>query len=536
MTHPSEIIRTFSKVCFQRAVVVLAITMFCSFAKSADTAQAGQIFDVSKFGARGDGAVLDTAAIQSAIDAANKAGGGVVLLPAGRYLSGSLVLKSHVELHLAKGATLFGSTSRADYQRVRWYALLLAKGQEDIKLSGEGMIDGQGWLLAQDVIRRVAAGEYGKQERPDRPDENVRPLVIEFSDCRGVKVSGLTLRNASGWLENYIRCNNVIIEGIKVDNHVYPNNDGIDITDCRDVQISKCDFNCQDDGICLKSGVTKAGQGCYNVEISDCRIRSSASALKFGTASRGGFEKIHATNLTIYDTLRTAIALECVDGGVLKDILVENVVATNTGGAIFIRLGHRDTKVPVGQLQNVTIRNVKVQVPAGKPDAGYVIAGPTITWPHNVFPSSIVGLPGFPVRNVLLENIEITQPGGGNAKTACVPADKLDMVPERPEKYPEFSMFGELPAWGFYLRHVDGVEFRNVRLTLKDRDFRPALVCDDVESLRLNDVNIGPFSGEPVIVLSNTRGAHFQNIHYPDGSREKIRPLNGSSVPEEVAR
>jgi len=112
----------------------------------------------------------------------------------------------------------------------------------------------------------------------------------------------------------------------------------------------------------------------------------------------------------------------------------------------------------------------------------------------------------------------------------------LGKIPEQAHKYPEFSMFGELPAWGFYLRHADGVVFRNVRLTLKDRDFRPALVCDDVEHLKLNDVNIEPASGEPVIVLSNTRGARFQNIHYPNGSREKIRLLNGSSAPEETVR
>ena len=244
MTHPFEIISTVYKVCFQRPVAFLAITIFCSLVILAGTARAGQTFDVSKFGARGDGVALDTVAIQSAIDAASKAGGGVVVVPAGKYLSGSLHLESHVELHLAKGATLLGSASRADYQKVRWYALLQAKGQEDIKLSGEGVIDGQGRLLVQDISRRMAAGEYPPQERTDRPDEDKRPLLIEFSDCRDVKVSGVTLRNSSGWLENYIRCEALVIQGIKVDNTCYWNNDGMDITDCQGVQISKCDINC----------------------------------------------------------------------------------------------------------------------------------------------------------------------------------------------------------------------------------------------------------------------------------------------------
>jgi len=504
-------------------------------ARAGEPGQPATVFNVTAFGAKGDGLAMDTVSIQAAIDAASRAGGGVVELPAGKYLSGSLRLKSHVEFRVDPGAVLLGSTSRADYQRIRWYALLLASKQTDIKVDGGGTIDGQGLALAMDVKRRADAGEFGPQTRHDRPDESDRPMVIEFSDCREVTVSGVTLRNSSGWLENYIRCENVVIEGIKVDNTAYWNNDGMDITDCRDVRISKCDINSDDDGICLKSdrGGGKNGMGdestnvknspgCYNVDISDCRIRSSASALKFGTASFGGFHKIHATNLTVYDTFRSAIALECVDGGVLEDVLVENVVATNTGGAIFIRLGRRNTNAPAGQLQNVTIRNIKVQVPAGKPDAGYQTAGPVVRQPHNIFPSSIVGLPGSVVRNVRLENIEITEPGGGDPKLACVPAGKLDAVPERPEKYPEFSMFGELPAWGFYVRHVEGIQLVNVRLVRLAPDYRPALVLDDVHQLEVTGLAVEPAADGPELVLQNVRGATFDQGGAPPLSRQMV--------------
>ena len=281
--------------------------------------------------------------------------------------------------------------------------------------------------------------------------------------------------------------------------------------------------------ICLKSGA--GTKGCSEVEIADCRIRSSASALKFGTSSRSGFRNIHATNLTVYDTFRSAVALEAVDGGTIDHVLIENVHATNTGNAIFLRLGQRDTKVPPGILHDVTIRNLYVEVPAGKPDAGYAVAGPVVKSPHNLFPSSITGLPGHPVRGVVLENVEIVFAGGGTPERARVALEALGTIPEKAQSYPEFSMFGELPAWGFYLRHVDGVEFRNVRLTLKAPDFRSALVCDDAQSLRLNDVNLGPSGGDPVVVLANSRGAHFQNVRYPDGCREKVRLLGGSSTP-----
>ena len=443
-----------------------------------------RLFNVRTFGARADGKAMDTASIQSALDAANRAGGGVVVLPPGTYLSGSLRLKSRVELRIEAGATLLGSTSRSDYQRDRWYALLLADGQQDITLSGSGTIDGQGRALAADVVRRLERGELGQQTRPDRPDEPERPLLLEFRNCRRVKVSGVTLRNPSCWTENYIRCEDLVIEGITVKATAYWNNDGIDISDCRNVRISKCDINCADDGICLKSG--PGGKGCYDVDISDCRIRSSASALKFGTASHNGFRKIRARNLTVYDTYRSAIALESVDGGVLEDVVVENVRATNTGNALFLRLGHRNTKAPIGRLQNVIIRDVKVQVPAGKPDAGYEIEGPPAKASHNVFPSSIVGLPEHPVSGVLLEDIEISYPGGADRLRASVPLTALANVAECPTNYPEFSMFGELPAWGFYARHAEGIRFHNVRVWLRQPDFRPAMVFHDVSGLELN--------------------------------------------------
>jgi Glycosyl hydrolases family 28 len=502
---------------------------------------ADHTFDVTSFGAKGDGVAMDTEAIQSAINAASRTGAGVVVFPAGKYLCGSLWLKSHMELHLARGATLLGSTSRRDYQKLNWYALLLAQGLEDIKLSGEGTIDGQGLSLVQDVIRRMAAGEYPPQRRTDRPDEDKRPSLIAFNDCRDVKVSGLHLRNSSGWVENYNRCKNVTIDNIKVDSVVYWNNDGIDITDCSNVSISHCDINSSDDGICLKSGGfgtygqgSLVSNGCDHVTITDCRIRSSASALKFGTASFGSFRNIHVFNLTIYDTYRSAMALEIVDGGTIEHVLIENIHATNTGNAVFLRLGQRNIHAPPGIFHDVVIRNLHVEVPAGKPDAEYQTPGPPTKSLHNVIPSSIVGIPNHPVKDVLLENVEVVYSGNADPHLAQVSLDELGRIPEKVQNYPEFSMFGELPAWGFYLRHAEGIEFRNVRLTLIGQDYRPALVCDDVKHLHLNNVSFKPSSGEPVVALLNTQDTIFQDIHYLEESKERVRLLGHSSPPEIV--
>ena len=497
-------------------------------------ADAGRIFDVKRFGARGDGKTYDTRAIQSAIDAANQAGGGAVVLPAGNFPSASLVLKSHVELRLEAGATLLGSEWLPDYPKDRGLqAFLVADGQEDIAISGAGTIDGQGRQLVQDIIRRILAGEIDDPLIPmhlNWPSHRVK--IVVFRKCRNVRVSDVTMKDAASWVQNYVQCDGLVIKGIHVISTAYRNNDGLDITDCTQVRVSDCDVNASDDGICLKS--ERGGKGCEDVEISHCRIRSSASALKLGTASYGGFRNIYAHDLEVYDTFRSAVALESVDGGVLKNIRVENITATNTGNAIFLKLGHRVSDAPVGTLSDVTIRNVKVDVPAGAPDAAYEFSGPPPQEPHNVYPSSITGLPGHPVTNVLLENIEIIYAGGGVPERAHVAWNAPDQVPEQAGKYPEFSMFGELPAWGFYVRHAEGMEFRNCQITLQQSDYRPAMIFDDVRGVHLTKVDFGPISATPVIVLNNVSGEILEDVQYPKSisKEEQIRRLgNGSPSP-----
>ncbi|MEL6132524.1 MAG: glycoside hydrolase family 28 protein, partial [Bacteroidota bacterium] len=157
-------------------------------------------------------------------------------------------------------------------------------------------------------------------------------------------------------------------------------------------------------------------------------------------------------------TFRSAIAIESVDGGILENILIDSIEATNTGNAIFIKLGHR-VEGEVATLKNVTIQNVKVEVAFGRPDHAYEVRGPDLPFFHNTMPSSITGFPGHRVENVTLRNIEITYPGRGNKGLAYRPLSMLEQVPENETHYPEFSMFGELPAWGFFIRHVKGVAF-----------------------------------------------------------------------------
>jgi hypothetical protein len=460
------------------------------------------ISNITSFGARGDGETNNTQFIQRAIDAASAAGGGVVWVPGGRFLTGVLELKSGVELRLADNAVLLGSTRRMDYGGKTASALLIAKGQHHISVTGKGIIDGQGREVAEDVFRLLRAGlledpdwQHENPWHQKRSTESNRPGLIDFSRCDSVRVSGVELKDAACWVQTYRECTHLTLEDMRVESTAYWNNDGIDVVDCQEVRITGCRVDAGDDGICLKS--SNAQRRCENVVIEHCTVRSSASGIKFGTASRGGFRHVLVSDINLYDTYRSAIALESVDGGDLEDVEIRDVYAVNTGNALFIRLGHRNMKAPVGQVKGVKIRDLIVVVPEGKPDRGYEMEGPEIRYPHNTFPASITGLPGHPVEDITLENVEIVYRGAAHKDTAWFGTDSLEKVPEKESDYPEFSMFGELPAWGLYVRHVSGLMLRNVRLRVK-KDFRPAIIFDDVKGLKMQDVHV---SGGKIITV-----------------------------------
>jgi polygalacturonase len=430
---------------------------------SAAGAQDGR-YDIRRFGAVAGQKELCTAAIQKAIDACAAAGGGTVYIPPGKFTSGTLALKSYVTLELEAGATLLGSTNPRDYPQrlpaLRSYtdkyvcqALIYAENAERIGIRGRGTIDGQG-----------AAFRW--------PEYRDRPYLIRFVSCRDVRVEGVHLRNSAMWMEHYLACERVTIDGITVWNHSTCNNDGIDIDACRDVTLRDSVFDSDDDAICLKSTLDRP---CENVVISNCIARSHCNAIKMGTESNGGFQNVAITNCAVQSPRESkpvygiprgmaGIALEIVDGGRLDRVAISNITIRDVAVPIFLRLGNRarpftkdGPKPAVGTFRNVTITGV---VATGMSTMGCAIAG----------------IPGHKIENVCLADLNLQFEGGGQAASG-------KPVPEQETKYPESRMFGTLPAYGFYCRHVQGITFSNVRLGLDKPDPRPALVTDDVSGL-----------------------------------------------------
>lgn len=444
-------------------------------------------YPASLFGIFSDGVTLNTRSIQYAIDFIHKNGGGRLVFHVGRYLTGSIHLKSNVSIQLQEGAALVGSLNPWDYDRKMYTALVFAYDQENIAITGQGIIDGQGRLIARNIVDVIHKGLMKDGFRYDRPEAESRPMLINFRNCKNVLVRGVTLKNSSSWVQTYDQCKNLHLDSIYVDSKAYWNNDGIDIVDCEDVKITNSYIDSDDDGICLKSH--DAAKACKNILIENCTVRSSANGIKFGTASYGGFGNIRIRNIRVFDTYRSAIALQAVDGGYVEDVEIDGLKAYNTGNAIFLRIGER-VAGKKGRLENIRISNLYAEIPATKPDAGYEYEGPVEDMPRNISPSAIVGMPDALISNITLKNITISYPGGGNAMFAKVALDTLNRIPDRANAYPEFSMFKELPAWGFFFRHAKNIQVDGLTLTCEKKDFRPALVMDNVQSSRLTGVNV----------------------------------------------
>ncbi|MCE5346494.1 MAG: glycoside hydrolase [Bacteroidales bacterium] len=456
-------------------IIVFITALFSSLQLSAVE------YKASMFGIKSNGTTLNTTSIQKAIDYISENGGGQLVFYVGRYLTGTIELKSNVTIRLEEGAILVGSTNIYDYNiNTPYSSLVYANKQENIGITGKGVIDGQGRDVDYNLIDQIHKGIIKDNLANDRPSSR-RPRCIYLRECRNVNISGIVIRNAGDWVQVYDQCQNLKIDRITVDSKAFWNNDGLDVVDCRDVMITNSFIDATDDAICFKSH--DATKMCENVEVRNCVARSSANGIKFGTVTSGGYKNFRIINNKVYDTYRSAITIATPDGGTIDNILVDSLYAYNTGNAIYLRIGARWNKDRTGSMSNITIQNLYVEVPETKPDAGYEYEGPIEDLPRNISPASIVGLPGQDITNVTLRNINIVYPGGSNSNYAyrgIKPAD-LDSIPEMKSSYPEFSQFKELPAWGFYVRHARNITFENVTLTTRDKEYRPAIVLDDVK-------------------------------------------------------
>ena len=506
--------------CWKTLLNLLLLIGFSSIAKATD-------FDITKYGAVGDGKTLNTEAIQKTIDACNKSGGGRIIFPKGEFLSGTVVLKDNVTLHLQKDAVLLGSIHLKDYRNldpfteglgidVGW-ALLVAVDAKNIGIEGEGTIDGQGSALKAKHIET--------DTRPEGQRWGLRPFLVRIVRCTGVKVSGVTLKYAGAWTSHYFQSRQIQIENIKIESVGVAHNDGIGIDGCQNVRISNCDVVSGDDALVFKT--TSSKMACKDIVVTDMRLKSNQAGIKMGTESMAPFEDIKISRCHIYDTKNGGIKLLTVDGAHLRNIEITDITMDEVRTPMLFRLGSRlnvfrkgqDTRQQTGTFENVVIRNVKAKAAANAqlmPPSGILITG----------------VPGHYITNLTLENIEISLAGGGEAEHA------RQVVPEAIDQYPEVKTFGpRIPAYGIWARHVKGLKLNNIKFTLANNDMRPALICEDGQELQVNNWQLPETNGgESIIRLENVDRAQIKNVAAKGASKAFVRVEGANSRHIQVSK
>jgi len=507
---PSAPRRSFLKTATAGVGALVALPETAAVQSSSTAANTS--YEVTTFGAKGDGRTLDSPAINRAIEAAAAAGGGTVSFPAGNYLCFSIHLKSNVALHLAPGATLLAADPPADpasnpaydlpesnapwesYQDFghnHWHnSLIWGESLENVSITGPGLIWGKG------LSRGWGAGPIA--EHP-----GVGNKAIALKDCRNVLLRDFSILHGGHFGILATGVDNLTIDNLKIDT----NRDGMDIDCCCNVRVTNCSVNSPwDDAICLKSSFALGyARATEMVTISDCVVSGSfeegmlldgtykrfaadakverTGRIKFGTESNGGFKNITITNC-VFDGC-WGFALETVDGALLEDVTISNITMRDLQGApIFMRLGARmrgPAGVPVGALRRVMISNLVCSN-----------AGSTVS-------SIISGIPGHEIEDVKLSNILVQHQGAGSQNDAVL------QLPEKEKDYPEPSMFGTTPAHGFFIRHTKGIEINDVEIQCAKEDARPAFVLDDVSRADFFRVTAPRVQGKPVIVLNNVK-------------------------------
>jgi polygalacturonase len=446
------------------------------------------IVDVRDFGAKGDGIAIDSGAINKAIDHVAGRGGGTVYFPAGSYASYTIRMKSHVSLFLADGAILLAAapTDRQGYDHADpigvWGAyqdfghshwrnsLIWGDGLNDIAILGSGLIWGRG----------LGRGDGKDNWLKDPTGPGTGNKAIALKNCRNVVLRDIKILEGGWFALLATGVDNLTIDNVLVDT----NRDGFDIDCCRNVRVSNCTVNSPwDDGICPKSSYALGHPRITeNLTISDCFVTGNYEVgsvldgswrkmppsfapkihgrIKFGTESNGGFRNITITNCIFEDS--RGLAFETVDGAVVEDITVSNITMRGIVDApLFLRLGKRmrgPAGVPIGTMKRILIQNV-------------------VSSNATILPSVIAGLSGHPIEDISIADCHFHHVGGAPADMAKV------RPPEAELGYPEATMFGDLPATGFFVRHARNIRFSNVEVSVAAADPRPAFRLEDVQDV-----------------------------------------------------
>ena len=339
--------------------ILLFATILCSFGNSFSYAQKNApVFDVTQYGAVGDGKTLDTKAIQTAIDEAAKVGNGArVLVPKGhQYLIGTIVLKSEIDFHLQGDAQLFVSTNKEDYSQE---AAIIPQQANHLKISITGSING----------RAMEFMSHYEQENEWWIPKEWRPKLFILTQCKDLEIINITIEKAPFWSLHMLGCENVLIDGIKIKNDLdVPNCDGIDPDHCRNVEIRNCEISCGDDAIVVKATRKKEDYGpSANIWVHDCILETQDSGVKIGTETTKDIYNVVFERCEIKTSCR-GITIQLRDEGNVYNIAFKDITFTSRyhsapwwgrGEAISFTAIPRTSETQLGKIHDILVENVK---------------------------------------------------------------------------------------------------------------------------------------------------------------------------------
>lgn len=395
---------------------------------------------------------------QAEIDKCAAGGGGVVNVPSGVHVIGTLVLRDGVELHLEHGAILKGSGNVDDYPKIA-----------ESFIEGCGQSLGRAMILAENARNIAITGEKGSRILGEQAPFlkgmqgfEVRPFLLRFVGCRNVRIEGVELGESAAWCCVIQNCDDVEIRDVVIENHGTVNNDGIDIDSSRHVLVEHCSVSSDDDSLVLKTTFSTENS---DIEVRNCQFKSLGGAIKFGTESYGDMRRIHIHDCEIVGGEGGAIKVFSVDGAICEDIRIENISIRNATLPMFLRLGRRcrtyhskQNAKTAGEMRRLVFRNIH----------GEIIQHPRCVG-HSCL--TVMGLPDKKVSDVLFDDVDLQMPG---ELRNDVP--KPDDVPECETAYPEIGYFGTIPASCIFQRHASNVKYERCNFTLTAMDSRPEKV------------------------------------------------------------
>lgn len=434
-------------------------------------------YKITDYGAIGDGRTINTVSIQRAIDECSQNGGGRVVIEGGKYITGTLFLKSNVCLYVDVSSELLGSINGDDYCKENVYinlfrnetpldrCLIYAYKADNIAICGSGRINGQG----------------------DKLPRSNRPMLLRYKECNHILLEDIRLEAPASWSNSFIMCSNITIHHIYVHSRANYNGDGNDFNSCKNVNISDCIYDCSDDCIVLHNSFP--GIPCENITVTNCTMCSKWAGIRVGLATREEIRNMTVTNCIFRDIDCSGIKIQSSEGSTIKNMIFSNLIMQNVMRPIFMTANYFQESVNgsdvfsgISEIKEIIFSNIicesqKESIQTEGKGKGFNI------------PSCVIidSLETASIHDILLENIRYTVLD--NAYKDYV---ERAVIPTHEGKRGEaYNYMGLLPSYGVYLRNAQNITLQNVKVKTSELDKRPMIYADNVENLIVRECTGG---------------------------------------------